>query len=599
MAINPYVPTSPASTVPEAAPTLAFEAKTDIDNPPRSFVSPDIHQDHSSVYINDEQRTIKKKKKQYSQKKESGGREGTTSASTTESEPLFVQVYDPKQPCKAVRLVSNQLMGDNLTQDPRPTGLASALSAVHVSDRLIGDNLTHNPSPPVTVITDQSSLISSAPGFIGRRNYGQSSIACTTAPDSWLDTVPMSRSLPSTTCNTVSSISEKDSILKPRISRRRCYGIVPHCRSESCTDESVSGWSDTVNKEYYTFTTCSSGGQSYHPNPQIVNEFSQRISPKHLKHGHGAILLIDLAAGAEASSKIEEATLSPEYHMFATCSSGGQSHDPTPQIVDEFSLEYYKEGAILLPGLAAGVKASPKIEETKAEASPKIEETTLPPEPTNRSPHFTKAERAGVPFLHHTILECDHHSQEYTIHDHDITLRIPEGAVPTGEKIQFEIAVAMYGPFKFEKDMQPISPIIWLCFDEGVTLNKPFHVILPHFLTGLTYEKAQYHQVVFAKASHSKYSIEDGQMKYSFQPCNAEPYFASCGGRNFGVLVTNHTCFYCLQARKTPELVTDAGYWLARIDCFNERHMEVTFTAVYCIRTCLKVRNLFSVYTVS
>ena len=76
-------------------------------------------------------------------------------------------------------------------------------------------------------------------------------------------------------------------------------------------------------------------------------------------------------------------------------------------------------------------------------------------------------------------MECDHHSQEYTIQDHDITLKIPEGAVPTGKKIRFEIAVAMYGPFKFEKDMQPISPILWLCFDKGVTLNKPFHVILP------------------------------------------------------------------------------------------------------------------------
>ena len=214
--------------------------------------------------------------------------------------------------------------------------------------------------------------------------------------------------------------------------------------------------------------------------------------------------------------------------------------------------------------------------------------STSQPNPVSRSPHFTAAEKmAGVPFLYHKILECDHHSREYTIQDHDITLRIPEGAVPTVKKIRFEIAMAMYGPFKFEEDTQPISPIIWLCFDEGVTLNKPFQVILPHFLTGLTYEKAQYHQIVFTKASHSKYSIEDGEIKY----CDSEPYFASSGGRNFGVLVTNHTCFYCLQANKTPELAMDAGYCLAWIEYLNQRHMEVTFTAVYCLRTCLKVRN--------
>ena len=163
---------------------------------------------------------------------------------------------------------------------------------------------------------------------------------------------------------------------------------------------------------------------------------------------------------------------------------------------------------------------------------------------------------------------------------------------PLGRRFNFEIAVAMYGPFKFEKDTQPISPILWLCFDEDVTLNKPFHVILPHFLTELTYKN---HHVIFAKAPHSKYSIEDGQMKYSFQPCDSEPYFASCVGRNFGVLVTNHTCFYCLQAKKTPELATDAGYCLARIDCFNQQHMEVTFMAVHYLRTCLRVRNLLSI----
>ena len=211
----------------------------------------------------------------------------------------------------------------------------------------------------------------------------------------------------------------------------------------------------------------------------------------------------------------------------------------------------------------------------------------------SKSLHFTRAEKvAGVPFLHHKMLECDHHCQVYTIFDHDITIRIPEGAVPTGKKIQLEIAVSMHGPFIFGDNMQPISPILWLCFEGNITLNKPFQVILPHFLTGLTTEKAQHHQVTFAKAGHSEHSIEDGQLtqRYHFQPCDTEPYFASCGGRSFGVLVTNHTCFYCLQAKKTSELVMDAGYCLAQFEYLNQRHMEVTFTAVYCLRTCLRVR---------
>lgn len=231
--------------------------------------------------------------------------------------------------------------------------------------------------------------------------------------------------------------------------------------------------------------------------------------------------------------------------------------------------------------------------DTQGRDSTEFHPPTLPEQnsfPTNQTVFFTEAEkRAGVPFLHHKMLQCDHHRQEHTILDHDITLRIPDGAVPVGKEIQFEIAVAMYGPFEFKENTQPISPILWLCFEEGVTLNKPFQVILPHFLTGLTKEKAQHHQIIFAKAPHSEYSIVTNRRKYSFQPCDTAPYFASCGGRNFGVLVTNHSCFYCLLANKTPELAKDAGYCLARIDSFNQRHSEIIFTAVYCLPTCLRV----------
>ena len=119
-----------------------------------------------------------------------------------------------------------------------------------------------------------------------------------------------------------------------------------------------------------------------------------------------------------------------------------------------------------------------------------------------QSAYFTEAEKnAQVPFLHHQLFECDCNSQEYTIEEHDITLRIPEGAVSKGEKIHFEIDVAMHGPFTFHENMRPISPVVWLCIlEEGVDLKKPFQLILPHFLTGLSREHVHFHQIQFAKA---------------------------------------------------------------------------------------------------
>lgn len=213
---------------------------------------------------------------------------------------------------------------------------------------------------------------------------------------------------------------------------------------------------------------------------------------------------------------------------------------------------------------------------------------------TNHTPHFIQAEKNGkIHFLHHKLLECDSRGGQYTIKDHDITVRIPEGAVPAGREIHFEIAVAMYGPFKFLNNSQPISPILWLCLDDDNSLlSKPFQVILPHFLPDLTKEKASYHRVVFAKANHTDHTLEDGQMTYKFQPCDIKPRFASCKGRSFGILTTNHCCFFCLQAHQTRELAIEAGYCLARIETFiSQQRSEIHFAAVYCLPTCLKVSH--------
>ena len=219
--------------------------------------------------------------------------------------------------------------------------------------------------------------------------------------------------------------------------------------------------------------------------------------------------------------------------------------------------------------------------------------------PVGQTPQYNEANRiAQVPFLHHTLLECDQHGLEYTNEDHDITLRIPPEAVSAGEKIRFEIAVAMYGPFIFPDNSQPISPILWCCIEESSTLKKPFQVVLPHFLTGLTKEKASLHDLAFAKANHLNLtdgSIKKGQKSYSFQRCEVTPRFTTSGGRSFGILTTDHCCFFCLQADKLPDL--DAGYCLARIESFiSPQRSEVHFAAVYCLPSCLKVsqKNVYA-----
>lgn len=161
--------------------------------------------------------------------------------------------------------------------------------------------------------------------------------------------------------------------------------------------------------------------------------------------------------------------------------------------------------------------------------------------------------------------------------------------------MHFEVGVAMYGLFIFPENTQPISPILWLCLlEEDVELKKPFQIVLPHYLTGLSKEKIQYdHQVRFAKAKHSNSTVLDTQMCYRFEQCNNEPQFASTGYRNYGVLISKHCCFYCLDANVTPKLATDAGYCLVRVERLSMISLtnEVYFSIIYFLESCLRVRE--------
>ena len=212
----------------------------------------------------------------------------------------------------------------------------------------------------------------------------------------------------------------------------------------------------------------------------------------------------------------------------------------------------------------------------------------------HQSTYFHSAEKtARVPFLDHQILEIDCAGREYTNVDHDITLRIPEGAVAEGEKIHFEVGVAMYGPFTFPENTQPISPILWLCIlEEDIELKKPFQVVLPHYLIGLSKERIQYHHVRFSKANHCNYTFVDNQMTYRFEPySDAKPHLATSGYRNYGVLISKHCCFYCIEAKETPELAMDAGYCLIQIESsLSLQRNEIFFVGIYFLDTCLKVK---------
>ena len=203
-------------------------------------------------------------------------------------------------------------------------------------------------------------------------------------------------------------------------------------------------------------------------------------------------------------------------------------------------------------------------------------------QPVHQTTYFSVAEMtAHVPFLDHQMLECDCNGREYTNVDHDITLRIPEGAVAEGKKVHFEVAVTMYGPFNFPENTKLISPILWLCLlEEAAELKKPLEIVLPHYLTG----NIDQYNVGFMKANHNDYEMNDScQMFYNFRPLISDSVLVYRKNQGYAVTVTDHLCYLCLAEKESA--TNDSNYCLARV----ESPHDIIFCASYLLPTCIKV----------
>ena len=147
--------------------------------------------------------------------------------------------------------------------------------------------------------------------------------------------------------------------------------------------------------------------------------------------------------------------------------------------------------------------------------------------------------------------------------DHDITLRIPEGAVAEGEKVHFEVGVTMYGPLIFPENTQPISPILWLYASEDVRMNELFQLILPHCHTGSVIPPEL---ISFAIADQNSTEIIDGQSHYSFELWGrgAKIFYEE----TYGAIQTDfsHHIFSIVKHTKYGHWYQDLSFLLARVD---------------------------------
>ena len=199
------------------------------------------------------------------------------------------------------------------------------------------------------------------------------------------------------------------------------------------------------------------------------------------------------------------------------------------------------------------------------------------------------------------ILTCNSFGGEYYTSDHGITLRIPDGAIPPGQIAHLEVAVALYGPFQFPDGTCPISPILWLCVQENIDLRKPIDIILPHFLASVDKNDIESLGIKFAKADHKQYTTDvSGRNQYVFRPLEAAFIAYKEENQNYGILSTQHCCFFCITSKDpqiSPDFALKAGYYLWCIErpshfLPSKSRDTLHFCATFCLPTCRKVSIL-------
>ncbi len=119
----------------------------------------------------------------------------------------------------------------------------------------------------------------------------------------------------------------------------------------------------------------------------------------------------------------------------------------------------------------------------------------------------------GVPFLDPIVsIKCDSEGGDFCSDAHDFKISIPKGAIKKRATVEIQIGLALHGPFKFPRELRPVSPILWLCSTPETKLRKPVEIMLPHYLdTSLKAlsnapDSASRYNVQFLKASDASIS---------------------------------------------------------------------------------------------
>ena len=166
-----------------------------------------------------------------------------------------------------------------------------------------------------------------------------------------------------------------------------------------------------------------------------------------------------------------------------------------------------------------------------------------------------------------------------------ISVHVADNTIPVGRILHLELGSSMHGRLFFPRNVCPVSPILWICPQKDIAIQKPIKIILPHTVK---YEEGV-SELVFMKVHHKAPLIMSTSTEYEFEfeeiACHEGVEFTERNGSIF----TKQFCPVCI-VEKVPRPSTKR-YLLLRTqpqNC-NTTRLSIDYSVMYTLPTCLEV----------
>ncbi|XP_064383738.1 uncharacterized protein LOC135332284 isoform X4 [Halichondria panicea] len=172
-----------------------------------------------------------------------------------------------------------------------------------------------------------------------------------------------------------------------------------------------------------------------------------------------------------------------------------------------------------------------------------------------------------------TLFEVSSEGGTCSLKDLNVTIKIPQGAVPPGVKAYFRVAVCLgSGQSVYPAGAIPISAVFLLQMTNGVELQEPVRISLPHFLS----DPAKVGEMGVMKAPHD----ESGPPKFIEQPCKVTPV----DGHEIATFSIQHFCYLQLYTKAKSEEALEFRYCICPVlPLFSNMPLGTPFFMYFCL----------------